>query len=125
MLLIPAILSLAICQLRTGKNIVDFSLFQKLPSANLAYIALCKHQQLHEVHSKVRYVCMCVQMKVVIVCAHTYESNCVSDVNAVFAQSKFHTFPIDSIRVSRSSNSQLDALCKGKQAQGERGGRGG
>lgn len=54
----------------------------------------------------------------------TYESNCVSDVNAVFAQSKFHTFPIDSIRVSRSSNSQLDALCKGKQAQGERGGRG-
>lgn len=63
-------------------------------------------------------------MKVVKVCAHTYESNCVSDVNAVFAQSKFHTFPIDSIRVSRSSNSQLDALCKGKQAQGERGGRG-
>lgn len=30
----------------------------------------------------------------------TYESRCVSDANAVFAQSKFHTFPIDSILVS-------------------------
>lgn len=44
-------------------------------------------------------------------------SNCVSAAIAVFAQSKFHTFPIDSILVSRSSNSQLDAQCKGKQAQ--------
>lgn len=61
---------------------------------------------------------MSVQMKVVIVCVHI--SNCVSAAIAVFAQSKFHTFPIDSILVSRSSNSQLDAQCKGKQAQRER-----